>query len=455
MTEDGAPLSRRLARLIRSRPVDPGDLEQAEPFVRDWLGSYVAGWNTEAGRILAGARGDEVASGLEGDVFLAAALSHITETDDLHRSSVTHPGCVVVPVALLLGSRRGLPGDRVLRGVLAGYEAMIRVGEALGPAHYRTFHNTATAGVFGAAAAAADLLGLGEDAWVWAFGNAGTQAGGLWEFRSDGSMSKHLHAGHAAAAGMRAALLAELGFTGPERILEGDRGFFRAFCPDALPEAVTADAAGWRLPETSIKPYPCCRHTHPAIDAALDLRRDLRRAGLEPGSVRRVEVRTYAAALGLTDAPHPRSPWEAKFSLQFCVAATLLQGTPGMATFEEGLHDAGIRALMEQVALEEEPGFAAAYPGRWGASVELEHPAGGDPPGARRWGHRCDAARGDPENPLPDQELHEKVRGLLLYGGLAEPGIGLIMEGCRRMARGGEGLRLPWPAPGGRTGQPP
>lgn len=447
MTEDGASLSRRLARLIRARPVDPGDLERAESFVRDWMGSYVAGWNTDAGRILAGARGGDVASGLEGDVFLAAALSHITETDDLHRSSVTHPGCVVVPVALLLGSRRGLRGDRVLRGVLAGYEAMIRVGEALGPAHYRVFHNTATAGVFGAAATAADLLELEEDAWVWAFGNAGTQAAGLWEFRSDGSMSKHLHAGHAAAAGMRAALLAELGFTGPERILEGDRGFFRALCPDALPEAVTADAAGWRLPETSIKPYPCCRHTHPAIDASLGVREALVSEGVDAGTLEEVRVGSYADALRLTDDPDPRSPWEAKFSLQFCVAVTLLHGAPGMETFEERLHDPGVRALMGRVQVGEDPRLAAAYPGRWGAQVDVAAPVGGAPAGGGGWSHRCDSAAGDPENPLSDPQLDAKVRGLMRYGGLPEPGIPRVLEGCRGMVGGGDVVPVPWPAP--------
>lgn len=449
---DGASLSRRLARLIRARPVGPGDLERAESFVRDWMGSYVAGWNTDAGRILAGARGGDVASGLEGDVFLAAALSHIAETDDLHRSSVTHPGCVVVPVSLLLGSRRELPGDRVLRGVLAGYEAMIRVGEALGPAHYRIFHNTATAGVFGAAAAAVHLLGLDEDAWVWAFGNAGTQAAGLWEFRSDGSMSKHLHAGHAAAAGMRAALLAELGFTGPERILEGDRGFFRALCPDALPGAVTADAAGWRLPETSIKPYPSCRHTHPAIDASLGVRAVLVSEGVDAGTLEEIRVGSYPDALRLTDDPDPRSAWEAKFSLQFCVAVTLIHGAPGMETFEERLHDPEVRALMGRVQVGEDLRIAAAYPGRWGAQVDVASPAGGSTAGGGRWSDHCDAAAGDPENPLSDLQLDAKVRGLMRYGGLPEPGIRRVLVGCRGMVGGGA-ISLPWPE-GRSRGEP-
>ena len=157
-------LTRRLARLVRARDVTSPDLVAAERYVRDWLGSYVAGTASPTGRRLRSyARG---ARDLEERVFLAAALSHVTETDDLHGASVTHPGCVVIPVALLLGRRRRVRGHALLGATLAGYEVMTRIGEALGPAHYRTFHNTATAGVFGAAATAAYLLGLDEDARV-------------------------------------------------------------------------------------------------------------------------------------------------------------------------------------------------------------------------------------------------------------------------------------------------
>jgi 2-methylcitrate dehydratase PrpD len=443
VTTAGPSLSRELARIIRRQAVDAGDLARAGYFVRDWLGSYVAGWNTPVGRILIGTRGREVDPGVDGDVFLAAALSHITETDDLHRSSVTHPACVVVPVALLLGRSRGAPGDRVLAAVLAGYEAMIRVGDALGPAHYRTFHNTATAGVFGAAAAASSLLKLDEDAWVWAFGSAGTQAAGLWEFRADGAMSKHLHAGHAASAGMRAALLASCGFTGPERILEGDRGFFRALCPDPDPAAVTAEAPGWRLGETSIKPYPCCRHTHPAIDAVLELRRELAAAGVTPGEVDGVQVLAYPDALGITDDPDPGSAWEAKFSLQFCVAAALLHGAPTLETFEDRIRDPGVRGLMERVVLRPDPGLAEAYPARWGAEIILSASA----PGDRRetWSSRCETPRGDPENPLAGAELDAKVLGLLGYGGMGEGEGERLLEGFRRMTVGGATVAIPWP----------
>ncbi|MEX0912361.1 MAG: MmgE/PrpD family protein, partial [Gemmatimonadota bacterium] len=325
-------LTARLTELVRDRPAAAHDLVQAERYLRDWIGSLAAGGATPAGAILRDYARDR--TDLEGRVFLAAALSHITESDDLHRGSITHPGCVVVPTALLLGRRNGADGRRILHAVLVGYEVMLRVGEALGPGHYEVFHNTATAGVFGSAAAAAHLLELDESGWISALGNAGTQAAGLWQFNQDATMSKHLHAGHAAQAGLRAALLAGHGFTGPAAILEGEKGFFRGFCPDPAPGRVLAPATNWKLAETSFKPYPSCRHTHPAIDAALDIRRRIRSPADAVERITSVRIWTYPAALRLTDNPAPSSSYAAKFSIQFCVATALVHGAPGLAAFE-------------------------------------------------------------------------------------------------------------------------
>jgi 2-methylcitrate dehydratase PrpD len=424
-------LTRRLARLIRARAVNPWDLAHAERFVRDWLGSYVAGSSAPVGARMR-AYGERIRA-LDGQVFLAASLSHVTETDDLHPASITHPGCVVVPAALLLGRRLGADGHAVLHAVLAGYEAMTRVGEALGPAHYRTFHNTATAGVFGSAAATAQLLGLDEDRWVWAFGNAGTQAAGLWQFNDEGAMSKPLHAGHAASAGLRAALLAEHGFTGAERILEGPKGLFRGLCPDARPDAVLGDAPGWKLPETSMKPYPCCRHTHPAIDAALEVRG--RAAGASPV---RVHVTTYPAALDVTDRPSPHGRHEAHFSMQYCVATALARGRPGLDAFDDdAVEDPRVRRLLECTTVGTSDELAAAYPHRWGAGVEVELEGGGRVGALRR------SATGDPDAPLSDEELDAKVLGLFAWAGV-RPGRGRgLLRRCRALAGGGRVFPLP------------
>jgi 2-methylcitrate dehydratase PrpD len=423
------PLSLLLTRLIRARAVDAADLRNAERYVRDWLGSLVAGGATSAGAMLrayARQRTD-----LEGRVFLAAALSHITETDDLHRASTTHPACVVVPVSLLLARVLGASGPDALRAVLCGYEAMLRVGEALGPGHYRIFHNTATAGVFGAAAAAASLLDLDESGWVWALGNAGTQASGLWQFSEDATMSKHLHAGHAAEAGLRAALLAREGFTGPAAILEGEKGFFRGFCPDPQPDRVLAPSNGWKLAETSLKPYPSCRHTHPAIDAALEIREN--QGEYDVSRAAEIQIASYPVALRITDNSAPASSYAARFSIQFCVATALAHGSPGLHAFaEENLSsgDSVVHRLMDRTRVRVDPDLASAYPARWGAAVEVVWPDG------RRQGARREVATGDPEDPLSEAELTAKVRDLFAYGGVLQEDAEELLGWCGGLVEG-------------------
>lgn len=426
-------LTRRLTRLVRVRDVSSSDRVAAERFVRDWLGSFVAGGAAPTGRILAAYGG--AARDVEGRTFLASALSHVTETDDLHNASVTHPGCVVIPVALVLGRRLEARGHAVLRATLAGYEVMTRIGEALGPTHYRAFHNTATAGVFGSAAAAASLLELDETGWVWALGNAGTQSSGFWQFNEEGAMSKPLHAGHAASAGLRAALLAKEGLTGAESILEGEKGLFAAMCPDANPDAVLAERSGWKLPETSMKPYPCCRHVHPAIDAALEVRTTL-------GSTRpvRIRVESYPAALDLTDRPTPRSPHEARFSLQYAVATSLLRGRPGLDVFDDAaLGDPAVLELLGVTSVEANRELAAAYPGRWGARVHVDTADGSQHVGVR------EGATGDPEMPLDEEALNAKVRGLFEWGGLSPVRSERLLRACRRLVLNGPVLSLPRP----------
>lgn len=436
MSPGKPPLTRSLFRLVRRLHADEADLRAAERYVRDWLGSHVAGRTTGAGEALLAYGGS--GRDLESRVFLASALSHVTETDDLHRASTTHPGCVVIPPAWLLGLDCGAGGGAMLRAVLVGYEAMLRVGESLGPGHYRTFHNTATAGVFGAAAAAASLLELDEERWVWAMGNAGTQAAGLWQFNVDAAMSKHLHAGHAASAGLRAALLAREGFTGAEAILEGEKGLYRGLCPDPRPEAVLREARGWKLEETSLKPYPSCRHTHPAVDAALELRDRLALHAEGADALTAVRIASYGPALALTDRPNPDTAYGAKFSIQYCTAVALLEGAPGLESFgPDRLADPGIRRVLDRISVRVDEELDRAYPERWGAEVGVRL-AGGELHVAR-----VAEARGDPEAPLTDDEIDRKTLSLLAAGGVCGEEADGLLRRCRALASGGALFDLP------------
>lgn len=395
-------LTHQLIRLIHEKPITEQDLAQAALFVLDTLASVIAGRHSEAGLILCH-WAEQAAKDAGRRAFLMGALAHILEVDDLHRASVVHPGCVVIPAAWSMAEREGADGKALLTAVLHGYEAATRIGMAVGPAHYRIWHNTATCGPFGAALAAAHLNKLDVAATQHALGNAGTQAAGLWQFLETGAMSKHLHAGRAAEAGILAADLAKVGFTGPPAILEGAKGFFAATCPDADPDAVLRDLASspWQLWQTSLKPWPSCRHTHPAIDAAQTLRREI-----DPEGIDQVLVETYQTALDVCDHLHPASDYQAKFSLQHCVAAALFHGQIDFSSFQSSARTA-LANGRARITLRSEEMYCRAYPKSWGCAITATL-KNGDQFTVQR--HH---AKGDPENPLTMDEIVTKATGLL------------------------------------------
>jgi 2-methylcitrate dehydratase PrpD len=254
--------------------------------------------------------------------------------------------------------------------------------------------------------AAATLLDLSDDQTMHALGNAGTQSSGVWEFLETGAMSKHLHAGRAAESGIIAAQLAATGFTGPPAILEGDKGFFAAACPDANASDVVSDPEQpWQLLQTSIKPWPCCRHTHPVVDAAFELHDKLGGSAIES-----IAIETYQAALDVCDRPQPDNEYAAKFSLQHTVAAALTDGQIRFDSFDDQAR-ASLAALRERVTISAGEPFASAYPVAWGARVTLTL-ADGSAIAAER-----PTAKGDPELALSDAEMIAKAELLLGFAG--------------------------------------
>lgn len=419
MPDDSEPtLLRALARLLR-RPVGPADRARAALHVLDWAGCAAAGAASPAGRILAtqartigaGPCAGVGVGGLSAPAaaFLNGGLGNVLEMDDVHRTSILHPGPVAIPAALAAAQRAGAAPAAFLDAVVRGYEASIRIGASVGPGHYAIWHNTSTCGPFGAAAAAASVFALSEDALVWALGNAGAQAAGPWRCRHEDVMTKQLHTARAALSGLQAAELAGLGFTGPEGMLEGAQGFYEAMCPDPDPAAATADPDGpWRLWDVSFKPWPACRHAHPAIDAALALRE----GGLDPARVASLELRSYADALRFCDRPTPATEIQAKFSLQHAVAATLADGPPPLSVFAPGaLGRPDLAALRARTTVVEDPALTAAYPQRYGARLRATLTDGGVVEAF------APDALGDPENPVDEARLVAKATALALAGG--------------------------------------
>jgi 2-methylcitrate dehydratase PrpD len=419
------------------RKVSADDQRRAALHVLDWLGCAIAGSAAEPGRVLATwARGDPegpchvIGAGrrtLWTATLVNGAVGNVLEMDDVHRTAILHPGPVVIPAALAAAERQAASSAAFLDAVVRGYEAVIRVGTAVGPAHYKYWHNTATCGPFGAAAAACSLFGLEARGWIDAFGNAGTQAAGLWQVRHEPIMSKQLHNGRAAHAGLLAADLARIGFTGPTAILEGPQGFFAAMCPGADPHDIVRDPlTRWKIYETSFKPWPACRHAHPAIDAALDLRSEI-----DAAAVKRIEVRTYRDALAFCDRAEPHTPIDAKFSLQHSVAVALLDGPPPLEAFEPAaLVRTDVAALRAKVSVAAAEPYASAYPARYGAEVEVELADG-----TRRVARMPDAL-GDPENPLPVEGVRAKALTLMHAAHVESARAERIADACLALAAG-------------------
>lgn len=350
-----------------------------------------------------------------GAAFANGVAAHILELDDVHRGSTLHGAAPIVSAALAIAERERAPGSELLRAIVLGYEAALRIGEAVNPSHYRFWHPTGTVATFGAAVAAGSLLGLDARAMADALGSAGTQAAGLWEFNADGAMSKHLHPGKAAFDGILAADLARLGFSSASRILEGERGFFHAMSQDYDPSRIT-DRLGtaWKIEENCYKIHACCGHTHSAIDLALALRRERGwTADDAANAIQAVRIETYGPGYEIVRNANPATPYQAKFSVAYVVAAALRDGEAGLAAFSadrfgpDGVTDPGIAALLSRTTVEVAPDLSALYPERWPARLTVTLANGEQPTSEAQF------PRGNPENPVDVETLEQKAAALI------------------------------------------
>lgn len=333
--------------------------------------------------------------------LLNGAASHIVEQDDIHKSSIIHAATVVIPAALAVAEWKKMDGKELITAVVAGYEVCFRIGEAVSPSHYYYWHNTATCGTFGSAAAVAKLLNLSVEQTVHALGSAGTQAAGLWEFIEDGAMSKQLHPGKAAMNGVIAGMLAEKDFTAASKILEGRRGFFEAMSDEYDVSKITEGLGDeFKIMENSFKIHASCRHTHHAMDLVSDL---AKQQDLDPDAVEKIEVGTYQVAINITDDEDPQTIYQGKFSLQYCTALALVKQSGSLDTFtEENLWDGTVRALMQKVEVYVDDEVDAAYPEKWGANVKV-HLTNGETVELS-----TEYPKGDPENNVSRDELYDK-----------------------------------------------
>jgi len=413
-------VTRRLVDLVAGTPseaIGEAARVRAKGAFLDTLGVSLAGYDQEGPRMVAGMvleQGGREEATVIGAGFrapaVAAALAngtaaHALDYDDVTVNMRGHPSVALVPALLAVGEKLGSRGRDVLDAYVVGFEVECKLGRAIGAAHYAMgWHATSTLGTVGAAAACARLLGLDAGRTQNALGIAASLASGLQQ--NFGTQTKALHAGWAAHNGVAAAELAACGFEADPRALEGPSGFLRAMSGGA---EFDADAAArglgepWEVvePGMGVKLYPCCYATHRSIDAALAIRGQ---PGFDALEIEKVELHLSKGTLTpLMDRP-AETGLEAKFSLEYCVAAALLNGPPKLGTFtDEAARRPEVRTLAMKVeSMEDGPELAYPIEG-WARAVVRQ--AGG-----RTFAAEVSVPRGDPRAPLSWDELGEKFR---------------------------------------------
>ena len=341
------------------------------------------------------------------------AASHFVEQDDLHNSSVLHPGTVVFPAVLAAAQDVGASGKELIAASVAGYECGVRVGEFLGRSHYKIFHTTGTAGKLAAAAGVAHVLKLNADKMQHCLGSAGTMAAGLWEFLRDAADSKQLHTAKAAADGLMAAYIARDGFTGAREIFEGKQGMAAGMSSDADVRWLT-DGLGtrWATAETSFKFHASCRHTHPAADALLTL---MQQHQLKADDIVKVVAHVHQGAIDvLGPVTDPQTVHQSKFSMGFVLAMIATLGRASLPDFtEKSIKNNNLRKFHDRVTMVLDAEIDAAYPRRWIGRVTVQTSDG------RRLECRVETPKGDPGNTLTRPELEDKAQRLVAYSGAA------------------------------------
>ncbi len=417
----------QFAATLRWEDVPQDVQRRAEDLWVDWFGSVLAGQGARAvqsitrfalsqgpAQGLCEILGSDTTSSPMMAALANAAASHVAEQDDVHNGSVFHPAAVVFPPALAVAQSLGASGAELMQACVAGYEVGIRVGEFLGRSHYRIFHTTATAGTLAAAAAVGRLLKLTPEQMQHAFGSAGTQSAGLWEFLRTGADSKQLHTAHAASAGLTAAFLAQDGFTGAQDIFTGPQGLAAGMSTDADPARLidgleNAIVTRWATAETSFKWHASCRHTHPAADALLQVMQD---HGLTPADLAQVTCHVHQGAIDvLGPVVDPATVHQSKFSMGTVLALAARHGHAGLDEFDSEYLAATTVALREKVSMVLDAEVDAAYPRRWIGKVSVQTTDG------RLLKGRVDEPKGDPGNTLSREEITAKALRLIAYGG--------------------------------------
>ncbi len=389
----------------------------AKRCVIDWSAALLPGMECAPATVLMNALADELDHGrallpvygrsacTRAAALIMGAGSHTVEFDDIYRAGGYHPGSPTISAALAAAQSVDASGETFLRGVIVGYEISTRVCEAVMPSHYVYWHTTATIGCIGAAAAAATVLKCDREQFINAIASVVTHMAGLQQaFRSE-SMTKPMHAAHAADVGVMCALAAKNGLTGTPDMLEGEIGFGVAMSKNADWSRATAGLGEkYNITEITFKNHGSCGHTFASIDGALVLKQ---KYNLTPEQIASVRLETYGQATEICGRDTVSSAFEGRFSLRFTVASALVHGSVRLNAYTpERLNDAKVRDLMTRIELVEDPALTAGYPKQRASRVKMTLTDG------RQLEFFQPYRKGDPEQLLTDEEVDAKFMEL-------------------------------------------
>lgn len=383
------------------------------------------------GRATALATGESLAP--DRAALLNGTYAHSLDFDDTHRSSSSHPGAPVIAAAMSAAEATGAADDELLAAIAVGYDVTCGFGRAVNPdAHYgRGFHITATCGTFGATAAAGRLWGLSVSELSAAFGITGSQAAGSLQFLDNGAWNKRLHPGLAASRGIEAVALAGAGFRGASRPFTGTHGFFHGYTDNADPSVLDGLDPGTAVQETALKPYPCCRYMHAAIDGLLDIATS---TAIDPDAIESIHVDLPTSGVTLTGEPidkkrRPTNLVDCQFSMPFAAALALTEADAGLRAFldaQDRLDEPTMRRLMDRTTVGTTEAVRSRFPETWAAGVRVDD-------GSAQHERFVEHARGEPERPLSWATIETKFMELSTAAGLARDDREAIVSACRSL----------------------
>ncbi len=349
-------------------------------------------------------------AGIENAAFVNGLSSHVAELDDGVISGIVHPGAPIFSALLPVAEKERVKGSDFLLGIITGYEAAVRIADAIQPSHKaRGYHATSTCGAIGIAVGIAAMLGFSKSQMKDALSSAAVSAAGSLKVLEDGSELKPFNVGRAALVGLLAASMARAGFKGPDDVFSGNAGFLSMMAEDCdLSHLERKDGELFGVERVYVKPYAACRYCHPAIDASLKIKFT---HSIQPENIKSVNVATYRWAVANHDHTQINGVSSAKMSIPYSVSVALVSGKAGIEEYSiERINNPEISSLTKKITVCSDDQLTALFPKKSVAIVEITTYDG--------YCHttRVDSPKGEAEAPLSDDEMKEKFATLAVYG---------------------------------------